>query len=68
MNQPSVKKDCFAYNVSRRAGEGCKVLRDLYCKHEECKFYKPKGTECNSCNKDRFHLCTECKESRKGIL
>lgn len=30
-------KDCFAYE-----GEGCGILKELYCKNEECRFYKTK--------------------------
>ena len=33
-----VKTDCFAYEK----GE-CKALKELYCRTEKCKFYKPKG-------------------------
>lgn len=34
------KKDCFAYN-DKTAVPTCKALTDLYCRKEECKFYKP---------------------------
>lgn len=33
-----VKKDCFAYSTENNR---CSVLRDTYCKKENCKFYKP---------------------------
>lgn len=32
-----VKEDCFAY---RKEKEECNALNELYCKNEECKFYK----------------------------
>ena len=34
-----VKTDCFAYDdyVCK-----CRALKELYCKKEECKFYKPR--------------------------
>lgn len=34
-------RDCFAY-TERNGHRGCKSLKDLYCKNEECKFYKRK--------------------------
>lgn len=34
-----VKKDCFAYNQMMN---GCTALKRLYCKEENCKFYKTK--------------------------
>lgn len=34
-----VKSDCFGYRNTLK-GEGCIALNKLYCKHEECKFYK----------------------------
>lgn len=37
------KKDCFAYN-DKAAVPGCNALTDLYCRKEECKFYKPGKT------------------------
>lgn len=33
------KKDCFGYEKVRNT---CKVLDHLYCKEEDCKFYKTK--------------------------
>ena len=37
-----INKDCFAY-IERKGHEGCKALKDLYCKNEECRFYKRKS-------------------------
>jgi len=34
------KISCFAYR-NREGKEGCIALTDLYCKKEECRFYKP---------------------------
>lgn len=34
------KISCFAY-INRAGHEGCTALTDLYCKKEECRFYKP---------------------------
>lgn len=36
-----VKRDCFAYNKGSYS-KPCIALDDLYCKKEECKFYKTK--------------------------
>ena len=32
-------EDCFAYDKSFHK---CRALDDLYCKHEDCAFYKTK--------------------------
>lgn len=34
-----IKTDCFAYS-KKRTTEDCKVLKHLFCKNENCKFYK----------------------------
>lgn len=34
------KKDCFAYS-DKTGTPACRALTDLYCRKEECKFYKP---------------------------
>jgi len=34
-----VKEDCFAYDSKYKQ---CTALNDLYCKNEECRFYKNK--------------------------
>lgn len=36
------KKDCFAYR-EKQEYEGCCILNKLYCKKENCKFYKNKN-------------------------
>ena len=33
------KKDCFAYTTNKGTPM-CKALKELYCKKENCKFYK----------------------------
>jgi hypothetical protein len=33
-------KDCFAYS-DKTAVPCCRALNDLYCRKEECHFYKP---------------------------
>ena len=46
------KRDCYAYRIITKKGimlEKCDCMRELYCKHEKCKAYKPKGTECDTC-------------------
>jgi len=55
-------KDCFAYFRGR-----CKALRELYCKNGECRFYKQRGTECDTCIYcgDDVDMCDKCKELRK---
>ena len=35
------KKVCFAY-VEKKGHQGCRALKELYCKKEECRFYKRK--------------------------
>lgn len=35
-------RDCFAY-MERKGHKDCKALKDLYCKNEECRFYKRKS-------------------------
>ena len=34
------KKDCFAYD-DKKAVPSCRALTDLYCRKDECRFYKP---------------------------
>lgn len=36
-----IKKDCFAF-IEKNRHQGCRALNKLYCKNEECKFYKRK--------------------------
>lgn len=38
--EKEAKISCFAYR-NRAGHEGCIALTDLYCKKEECRFYKP---------------------------
>lgn len=37
LNEP--KRDCFAYRIDC-GNESCDCLKELYCKFEECRFYK----------------------------
>lgn len=37
-----VKTDCFAYKAGKSDKYACTALNDLYCRKEECGFYKPK--------------------------
>ena len=37
------KISCFAYS-NKNGHEGCRALTDLYCKKEDCRFYKPDHT------------------------
>lgn len=37
-----MNKDCFAF-VEKSGHQGCRALKELYCKKEECKFYKRKS-------------------------
>lgn len=59
------KKDCFAYR-NKGGIEKCTALKFLYCKCEECKFYKTQREMCRSCkeSKGRTISCTECKKIR----
>ena len=36
-----MNKDCFAF-VEKNGHEGCKALKELYCKNDGCRFYKRK--------------------------
>ena len=45
MENPIVHKDCFAYLSSGGKEKGCAALKRLYCREENCKFYKPKANE-----------------------
>lgn len=36
----TVKRDCFAYREKTEYLGYCTALRELYCRCEECKFYK----------------------------
>lgn len=42
-----IKKDCFAYREKETSSgllkQECNALNDLYCKKENCNFYKCKG-------------------------
>ena len=49
------KRSCFAYSE----GE-CTVLDELVCKTKECSFYKPAGTECDSCHNKKTVNCRYC--------
>ena len=44
----NIKKDCFAYNKRTCT---CDALDRLYCKHEECSFYKTKEQNAQAENK-----------------
>lgn len=35
------EKDCFAY-VEKKGHQGCRALKELYCKDRKCRFYKRK--------------------------
>ena len=37
-----VKRDCFAYIASKRGIGQCLALHMLYCRKENCNFYKSK--------------------------
>lgn len=43
MDKGTVKTDCIFY-CDYLHREGCSALRGLYCKSEECSFYKKRGT------------------------
>lgn len=48
-----VKKDCFAY-CKIGTLEKCNALKFLYCKQEECKFYKTVEQHKRELNKYRI--------------
>lgn len=48
----AVKTDCFAYTSKETMygkWEACKALNALFCKTEECKFYKTREQACKEC-------------------
>lgn len=53
------KTECFAY----KDGE-CTALSGLYC--DNCRFYKRKGTECNTCSHKDKDTCTKCHKTARG--
>lgn len=59
----AAKKDCFAYRNWR--GGSCTALTKLKC--DDCNFYKPVGTECDSCSKGSMKNCEACKAARSNI-
>lgn len=48
------RTDCFGY---KRAGL-CKALTKMDC--SKCKFYKPRGTECDTCPHKGKTSCKQC--------
>ena len=59
-----IKKDCFAFNKNTNK---CMALKEVYCKKEECKYYKKKGTLCEGCKGKKTTECIKCKDARKGM-
>ena len=42
-NNFEIKEDCFAYNPAKTLEKDrCNALINLFCKKEECRFYKKK--------------------------
>lgn len=37
-----VKTDCLAYRAGKPDADACSALNNLYCRFENCGFYKPK--------------------------
>lgn len=50
-----IKADCFAFTT-----RGCKALKRITC--DGCTFYKPKGTECDTCSYKDTGRCEKCHE------
>ena len=46
VRESNSKKDCFAYK-NETITNGCIALKKLYCRNENCIFYKRKGRENN---------------------
>lgn len=59
-----IKYDCFAYSeISKK----CNCLKELYCKDEECRFYKPKKDV--NFTKIKNDMCNYINNARtKGLL
>ena len=46
-NNFEIKEDCFAYNPAKTLEKDrCNALINLFCKKEECRFYKKKKKGC----------------------
>lgn len=65
-----VKTDCFAYTsfqvITGKTFESCKALDALYCKTEECKFYKNLSQACAECLYDDCNGCA-AKMQKPGM-
>jgi hypothetical protein len=53
----AVKTDCFAYDEETFHRPTCRALNGLYCKKEECKFYKTAKQACTDCT---YTDCRNC--------
>ena len=51
-----VKKNCFAYDKNKNT---CKALSCLYCKYENCEFYKTKEENIEQKNKAENNICSD---------
>lgn len=54
MDNSNYRTDCFAYK-----GRLCTAMTAMNC--DNCKFYKPKGTECDTCPKKGKDSCNHCR-------
>lgn len=57
-----VKTDCFAYVKREDGAEMCAALNAMYCKKEECVFYKNKEKACKEC---AYKDCKGCAGAYK---
>ena len=62
MGWNDIKRDCFAYE-----NQFCKALDDLYCRFEDCVFYKTMKQRCDGC-KQAVGRTMDCAECRKRNL
>lgn len=61
MYSSKIKKDCFAYDKVRNS---CKALKELYCRFEDCNFYKTSEQRCRECKSRRTNItCEDCKRN-----
>ena len=56
-----IRHECFAYD---KATNSCNALNQLYCRKEECKFFKTANERCYGCvtSKGKTITCKECKD------
>lgn len=57
-------KNCFAYTI-KNGHASCMVLKELYCRREECNFYKHRADVNIEKNKRRHKKLYKLQETRR---